>query len=200
MMKKITALFIAIIMLAALVPTMISAKSYEYMSDYEGNQAAHWDNIVTYKPGEGDTEVQEYIGTNGQVVNYIRDHNSVVEKGDETGFALRGWVAFDQEIKAFGYQLDSGEAVYNESYYKTAESGVVNAGINAGCDYAARFSIEFNAADFTKTTIIRGIVKLGDGSEYVISATAADVEFTYKVESEEQTPEPTETTPPTLEE
>ena len=201
-MKKVFAVILAVALIVALVPTLAFAKDYDYMSEYDGEQTCCWDNILMYVPGEEEgSEVESFLGgVNGQVTVYLSDTEGVVEKGNETHFKIAGWVGFDQEIKGFGYSVDGGDAVYSEAFYVEPESGVVDAAVAFGCDYSARFKIDCNAADFTKTSVISGIVKLADDSEYIISAHSMDVEFTYKVvDPTESTEDPAATEEPAIE-
>ena len=95
---------------------------------------------------------------------------------------MRGWVGFDKAIAQFGYQVGDQEPVFDDSFKKTTEQAVLDAG---GAN-ASRFEVEIPVGRISGTNVITTVVKLVDGtvvkldSQFAASAQGLpDVSFTY---------------------
>ncbi len=118
--------------------------------------------------------------------------NKVAEiDSDVNTLSFWGWVALADEIGTFGYQIDGGEPIYNDSYTVEAEGPVVDAAVAQGGTAASRMLIDVDVSALEGEHKVRILYK--DLADQVVALS----EFKVKRDATPVDPVPTETTPET---
>ncbi len=183
-MKKLLAIVLAAVLALCSLPFAAFADGADLpsMMEYEGAGYCNLDTVFK--------ENQEFVSELGKGLGYLSEREYKITEQYQV-LCLAGWVAFDQDIKAFGYRIDGGEVVIVEEAYRTSEDAVVAAAKTANCDYSARFEIPANVAELKGTHVIDYLVKLADDKVYIITAAGNDLTITYEGEADpEATPTP----------
>lgn len=187
-MKKLLAVILTAALVISLLPTVIFAEKTNIpsMGEYEGLGYTNLDTVFK----EDDQNLSEI----GKGTAYLNE-NDFTLKGEYSVIDLGGWVAFDTEIKAFGYRIDGGEAVIVEEAYAVPEDAVVAAALGLKCDYCARFRIRVDVSGLKGRHVIDYLVQLNDNNIYIISVMGLDLTITYEGPADPDaasTPEPEE--------
>ena len=135
-MKRVLALVITLLMVASLMPFAASAEEIADVDGYEGKAYVIFDNICA-------NEETNLLSPLGGASAWIVEHDGVIEDTESAyrSIFFTGWVAFDQEIKGFGYRIDDGEIVYKDEFKREADEAVMAAAASVPCDYASRYVI-----------------------------------------------------------
>ncbi len=88
-----------------------------------------------------------------------------------------GWVGVIGEVGQFGYQIDNGPIVYDETFAVTAEQGVVEAAAGTGADNASRMLIKIDISKISGESTVKTYYKSVSGKAEVLA------EFTVKREA-----------------
>lgn len=183
-MKKVLAILLATALVLSALPFVVFAEKAELpsMGEYEGSCYTNLDNV--FKDGELMTE-------DGKGLPFLNENDFVVQTEAQT-LGIGGWVAFDTEIKGFGYRIDGGEAVFSEDFIHDAEAAVQAAAATVSCDYSARFFILANVEGLKGDHLIEFLVKAGNET-YTMYVTGLELSITYKGPADENaTPAPEE--------
>ncbi|MBO7398940.1 MAG: hypothetical protein J6X47_07220 [Clostridia bacterium] len=176
-MKKVLALAIAAIMILSVIPFAAAAAESKSIEEYEGKYYVIWDNV--FKNNE---DAENLLSPLGGAGGWISEQDGVIKdpEGAYTAICLSGWVAFDQEIKAYGYRIDDGEIVFVDEAYREADPAVVDAAATVGCDYAARYCVTIPTAGLLGLHKLGVFVKVADGEVYMLSRQGQDIEVGYQ--------------------
>ncbi len=128
--------------------------SDEYVSDTDESVGLIKKAFDTFK-----IDTENYF-TAGKVISELEAANYKVETyNTSSDINITGWVGYEEEILVFGCSVD-GETVFN-SYVKDASSSI----INAGGEYAKRFSTKVNIGNLSiGEHTVDLLVLLGDGT------------------------------------
>lgn len=105
--------------------------------------------------------IGETIIKDGQAGDYLNSiDNTIVFAEDDviTTIGFRGWIGFEAAIATYGYMIDDGEPVWNDSFRQDAEQGVLDAG---GAN-ATRFTVTVDVSVLKGTHTVTFLVKLAD--------------------------------------
>lgn len=190
-MKRIVALVIVLMMVFpfAAVPAMASG-SVTNGSEYDGVLTGHWDALVI----DGETEV----GSGVQIMSYMVNNDFLLEEKANT-LTIRGWAACDQEIEAFGYQINDDEPVFKAEFAVETEQPVFDAAEGVGASSAGRFVIDVDVSGLKGRNKIAAVIKTPGGNYSISLVTNFDLEFDFLQEGTDTeatpTPEAGENTP-----
>ncbi len=95
-----------------------------------------------------------------------------------TSLKYWGWIGIMGEIGVFGYQIDDGDIIYDESFTHETEEAVFEAAAGTGADTASRMLINIDLSNTDGEHTIRTYYKNPDGqetllSEFVVNRTSA---------------------------
>lgn len=187
-MKKLLIVLLAVALAVSVMPITVFAEepvsSLPSMVEYDGKNHCNLDTVFR--------EEDEFVSEMGMGFSYLGERDFVIE-AEYQELTLAGWVAFDKEIKAFGYRIDGGSVIILEDAYRDPEDAVVEAASYVGCDYAARFVIRANVAELKGRHTIDYVVRLTGNEDYIIAMSGSDMTVTYvgpKDPAETPTPEP----------
>ncbi len=99
---------------------------------------------------------------NGGADAWLNDRDNTVDATGRVKFY--GWVGFSQAIEAFGYVIDDGEPVWNQSFATYTEDAVRS----AGGQNASRFEITADLSALSGKHTVRFLVKLTDGNHVLL--------------------------------
>ena len=160
-MKKLLSVLIVFVMVAALFGTAASALNVtadDTTKVWTGNPniAMSFDTFYL----DGVSHMDMGWGDDGGAAGKLT--NNPVTVGDHQTLTLRGWAGIigDTTITKFGYRINGGEAVYDDSFAITTEPAVINAGGDS------RMAITVPIAGLTEPTLITAVAKGDDGNEY----------------------------------
>ncbi len=80
-----------------------------------------------------------------------------------------GWIAYVGELGQFGYQINGGEAIYNDEWAWETGEDVVNAAKGTGADGGRRMQIAISLAGLLGENHIRVLYKAADGTVVVLN-------------------------------
>ena len=81
-----------------------------------------------------------------------------------------GWMALAAEtVGTFGYQIDMGDPIYDESFTFTPEQGVIDAALDLGGKAGTRMLIRINIAGLDGTHTVRVLYKDVEGNEVCLN-------------------------------
>ena len=174
-MKRVLALVITLLMVASLMPFAASAEEIADIDGYEGKAYVIFDNVCA-------NEEANLLSPLGGATAWITEHDGIIADSESAyqSIFFTGWVAFDQEIKGFGYRIDDGEIVFKDEFTREAEEAVMAAAATVPCDYAARYVIGIPTEGLKGAHTLNTFVKLADGSVYMIVRQGQEVGAIYK--------------------
>ena len=98
-----------------------------------------------------------------------------------------GWVGLFGEVGQFGYQINGGEAIFNDAWTHATEQGVIDAAVNGGADTGSRMKITIDVTGLTGENTLTVLYKNAEGVCVVLSEIALNVVAEpYKVDLSEQ--------------
>lgn len=189
-MKKVFAFVLIAAMVLTAIPMMSFAEELPSMLEYDGFFSGSLDNVFL-------DDSNEFMGgKDGAGLFYLNEvENTIV--GPHTAITITGWLAFDQPILGYGYQIDGGDVIMVDGAAFESEQAVIDAAAAAGCDYSARMKLTMDVSGLYGSHDILPVVKLEDGSRYTMALSGADIEITYDgLWNPDETPSPSvEATP-----
>ncbi len=99
---------------------------------------------------------------NGGADAWLNDRDNTVDANGRVKFY--GWVGFSQAIEFFGYVIDDGEPVWNQTFATYTEDAVRS----AGGQNASRFEITADLSALSGKHTLRFLVKLTDGNQVLL--------------------------------
>ncbi len=127
------------------------------------------------------------IFTPGQSASW--DYTAEVDE-TVTDLYYWGWLALPDEVGTFGYQIDGGEPVWDDSFVFTTEQGVYDAASGvAGYHTASRMLIKMDISGLSGDHVVRALYKNADGEAVIIG------EFDLRRDAPSLETEPAETDP-----
>ena len=189
-MKKIIAICLIAALALTAIPVMSFAAELTSMLDYDGSCYGALDNVFL-------DNTDEFMGgRDGAGRDYLTEIDGTI-RGEHSFVMITGWVAFDQPIKGYGYQIDGGDVVMVEDAIVTAGQDVLDAAASQNCDYATRMRIRIELGGLLGTHTLVPTIRVEDGKDYSLALFNQEIEIIYEGPADPDatpTPEP-ETTP-----
>ena len=189
-MKKIIAICLIAALALTAIPVMSFAAELTSMLDYDGSCYGALDNVFI-------DNTDEFMGGfDGAGRDYLTEIDGTI-RGEHSFVMITGWVAFDQPIKGYGYQIDGGDVVMVEDAIVTAGQDVLDAAASQNCDYATRMKIRIELGGLLGTHTLVPTIRVEDGKDYSLALFNQEIEITYEGPADPNatpTPEP-EATP-----
>ena len=141
-MKKIVSIVIAIVMVLSLFSGVAAFAAEDVESVVKCVSA---DRIMFVKDG-GEKDIMRVGGLNykysdvGNIYAQAKDYAA-------TGVKFTGWVGTVAEINQFGYSVNGGEIVWDDSFKTATGDDVINAAASAGSTAASRFVVTIPLTD-----------------------------------------------------
>ena len=158
-MKKILAIAIVVVMTVALCLTASAIHNAEdttavWMNKDQFNIS--WDTLYV----NGVSHMDLGWGADGSANGKLADHQPLSGADIDT-FTIRGWAGLkDGKVAVWGYRVNEGTAVFDETFTKPTEDAVIGAGGDS------RFEIVVPVNKATAPTLITAVAKDEAGNEY----------------------------------
>ena len=176
-MKKIVSIVIAIVMVLSLFSGVAAFAAEDVESAVKCVSA---DRIMFVKDG-GEKDIMRVGGLNYKYSD-VGNIYAQAKEYEATGVKFTGWVGTVAEINQFGYSVNGGEIVWDDSFKTATGDDVINAAASAGSTAASRFVVTIPLTDGIVN--IEVYVKTAKTIEVIWKANYVNVETqTYYIKS-----------------
>ena len=176
-MKKILAIAIVVVMTVALCLGVSAINNPDdttvvWMNKDQFNIS--WDTLYI----NGQSHMDLGWGADGSAGAKLAEHQPLSAADIDT-FTIRGWAGLkDGKVATWGYKVNEGKAVYDESFTKPTEDAVIGAGGDS------RFEIVVPVGKTSSPTLITAVAKGEDGNVYDFIEFSLNGQYTGKTEEQ----------------